>query len=49
MDEHSPKYDKVIKYYKFGMWNLEQVKNAVRKGWITASEYTEITGKIYEE
>lgn len=46
---HSPKYNKVKNYYDKGLWNDEMVRNAVVKGWITAEEYTEITGKPYEE
>ena len=41
---HSPKYEKVKKYYDEGLWNTERVKNAVSKGWITEEEFEEITG-----
>lgn len=27
--------------------DLTIVKNAVKKGWITKEQYTEITGKVY--
>jgi hypothetical protein len=47
--EHSKKYDKVKSYYDRGLWTIEMVHNAVIKGWITADEYTEITGQPYEE
>lgn len=45
---HSPKFEKVKKYYESGRWNLEMVANAVVKGWITAAEYEEITGEAYD-
>ena len=44
----SPKFEKVKGYYEDGLWNKTMVKNAVKKGWITAAEYTEITGEPYE-
>lgn len=47
--EHSPKYDKVKNYYDKGLWTIDMVRNAVVKGWITADEFTEITGQPYEE
>lgn len=46
--EHSPKYNKVKKYYDDGFWNKAMVHNAVVKQWITADEYKEITGEDYE-
>lgn len=45
---HSPKYEKVKKYYDDGLWNKTKVKNAVTKGWITPEEYFLITGEPYE-
>jgi len=47
MNEHSPKFDKVKKYYDDGLWNKTMVHNAVDSGWITAEEYKEITGEDY--
>lgn len=44
----SPKFEKVKRYYDSGLWNKVMVKNAVRKGWITAEEYQIITGEPYE-
>lgn len=44
----SKKYNTVKKYYDLGMWSVNQVKNAVVKGWITAEEFTQITGQPYE-
>lgn len=46
--EHSPKFEKVKKYYDSGLWNKKMVKNAVIKEWITPEEYKEITGEEYE-
>ena len=48
MNEHSPKYEKIKAYYDNGFWTKAMVRNAVAKGWITASEYAEITGEPYE-
>jgi len=45
---HSKKYATVKKYYDMGMWSKGMVANAVVKGWITAAEYEEITGEVYE-
>lgn len=47
--EHSAKYEKVKGYYDGGYWTQKMVRNAVVKGWITAAEYEEITGEVYEE
>lgn len=44
---HSEKYDLVEKYYKTRLWNEQQTRNAVKKGWITAEEFEEITGDRY--
>ena len=43
----SPKFEKVKGYYEDGLWNRTMVKNAVKKGWITAEEYKIITGEKY--
>ncbi len=45
--EHSPKFELVKGYYEAGLWKKKAVKNAVVKGWITASEYEEIVGEPY--
>ena len=47
--EHSPKYEMVLTFYIRKAWNIEKVRNAVVKGWITAEEFAEITGQPYEE
>ena len=46
--EHSPKFELVKNYYDSGFWKKKAVRNAVSRGWITAAEYEEITGEIYE-
>lgn len=48
MNEHSPKFELVKNYYDSGLWKKKAVRNAVIRGWITAAEYEEITGGIYE-
>lgn len=47
MDEHSKNFKTVSEYYKNHLWNETMVRNAVGR-WITAQEYTEITGKPME-
>lgn len=50
---HSRKYDTVNRFYSTikpdgsRMWSKQMVRNAVAKAWITAAEYTEITGEAY--
>jgi hypothetical protein len=44
----SKNFEKVQKYYEKGLWDLEQVKDAVGR-WITESEYKEITGEEFEQ
>lgn len=41
--------EKIAKWYKFNLWTLAMVKDAVAKKVITEDEFTEITGYIYEE
>ena len=45
--EHSKNYEKVKNFYDKGLWNEKRVYNAVKMGWITEEEYTEITGLQY--
>ena len=45
----SPKYALVKRYYDLKVWNLERVRLAVQKGWITEAEFSEITGQAYQE
>lgn len=47
--EHSKHFEKVKGYYDKGLWNVSRVRNAVVKGWITAEEFTEITGEEYRD
>lgn len=51
-DMHSPKFDKVKRFYDKGFWDIAMVGNAVANPasnpWITAEEFTEITGQSYE-
>ena len=44
---HSKNYAKVKRYYDKGLWTTAMVRIAVRSGWITGTEYTEITGLEY--
>lgn len=48
MDNHSVRFETVKSYHDKGLWGITAVKNAVIKGWITAEEFTEITGQPYE-
>ncbi len=45
----SRKSEKVRTYYKKRLWTKGQVANAVKKGWITADEYRNITGEDYSD
>lgn len=47
MNEHSPKYAKVQRFYDKGEWSIARVRDAVVKGWITEEEFYEITGEEY--
>ncbi len=44
----SSKFQKVKYYYGNGLWDVQRVRNAVVKNWITAEEFEEITGIAYE-
>ena len=46
--EHSKMFEKIKSWYESGIWSKEWVRNAVVKGKITADEYEEITGEVYE-
>ena len=48
MNEHSARYELVKNYYDAGLWKKKAVKNAVAKRWITAGEFEEITGEVYD-
>ena len=43
----SPKFKTVQLNYKRGLWDIEKVRNAVVKQWITAEEFEIITGEPY--
>nr|DAQ03157.1 MAG TPA: hypothetical protein [Caudoviricetes sp.] len=43
----SKNYAKVKRYYDSSLWSVAMVHTAVGK-WITAEEYTTITGQTYE-
>lgn len=43
---HSKKFENVKKFYDGGYWDIQRVRDAVVKGWITAEEFTEITGEV---
>lgn len=47
MIEHSAKFEDVKQHYDLRLWKKSTVKLAVKKGWITADEYKEITGEDY--
>lgn len=47
--EHSKNYEKVLRWYRMGMWNIDRVRNAVKMDWITEEEFEEITGKKYNQ
>ena len=40
-------YPFLKRLYEEGRLNLLNLGNAVAKGWITAEEYTEISGEVY--
>ena len=43
----SEKFENVKKFFDMGMWTEQQVHDAVIKSWITAEEFTKITGSKY--
>ena len=47
-NNHSKMFEKIKNWYITGAWSKEWVYNAVGKGKITAEEYEEITGEVYE-
>lgn len=42
---HSKKYEQIKAAYERGSYTLTMMQNLVHKGWITETEYIEITGK----
>ncbi len=45
---HSKDFEHIKEMYDLNLWSKKYVKNAVKKGKITAAEYEEITGEPYE-
>ena len=43
----SAKFNMIKVFYARGQWNISKVRDAVEKGWITAAEFTLITGEEY--
>lgn len=43
------RFEKVKKYYDNGLWDINRVRNAVIKGWITEEQFKEITGESEQE
>lgn len=43
----SKKFNMIKAAYERGSWNIEMVRNAVIKGYITAEEFLLITGEEY--
>lgn len=39
--------ERIMKWYKLGLWTESMVHDAVLKNKITTEDYTEITGKTY--
>ena len=44
---HSDNFEKVKRFYTLKVWNETRVRNAVKMGWITEEEFTELTGNDY--
>ena len=40
--------ERIAFYLEAGHWNTAMVKNAVKKGVITTTQYEEITGEAYD-
>lgn len=47
-NNHSAMYEQIKDWYECGFWKKVMVENAVAKKKITAAEYEEITGDVYE-
>lgn len=41
-------YEQIKEWYEQGLWTKKMVRNAVKKGKITAEEYELITGEPYQ-
>ena len=42
-------YEKIKEYYRLGLWGDKRVHDAVKKRYVSAEEYKELTGKEYIE
>lgn len=40
-------FERIKAHYEAGLWNLQMVRMAVRKGVITKEQFKEITGEDY--
>jgi uncharacterized XkdX family phage protein len=40
-------FEKIKRWYEEGLWTKAMVRNAVRKGKITAEQYEQIVGEPY--
>lgn len=40
-------YETIKKNFERGLWNIQMVRTAVKKGVITREQFKEITGKDY--
>ena len=41
--------EKIARWYAQGLWTDDMVRNAVKKGILSARDYEEITGKSYAD
>ena len=41
--------ERIEKWYKLGLWTQDMVRNAVKKGILSAQDYEEITGEKYAD
>lgn len=39
--------EKIARWYAQGLWTADMVRNAVKKGILSARDYEEITGESY--
>lgn len=43
----SARYEQVKLWYDLGLWSAARVRAGVERGWLSAGEYEQITGKKY--
>lgn len=46
---HSKNFEKYKGHYDAGFWNIEMLKNVIRKRKLTEEEFSEITGEEYTD